>query len=208
MVTVMGKNRGKGFTLLELLTVIAVVAILGAFAVPSLDAVNKRNRIVSVTNDLIISYQLARDEALLRGRRVAVCRRSRSASENATCTQSNLGTDAHCSCATGTADTSSDGWEDGWLVFVDSNQNSEADSDETLIRVFDPVASSFTVRGNSPHQQRVYFDADGTSIAGSVWVCEQGDDTDSDSQRIRNARRVLMSRIGQSNILNGTECGV
>ena len=205
------KQKGyQGFTLLELLTVITVLGILAALSVPTLESLVKRNRAVSVTNELLVSYQLARDEAMLRGRRVVVCRRARPASENAVCNEANLGGANHCSCAQGAVDSSNDGWEDGWLVFEDLNENNLADSGETLIKVFDPIAVNFTVRDGdgSPHYERIYFDPDGTSIAGSLQVCQVGTETSADSDRIRTARRVLVSRVGQAVIMNGTECDV
>jgi len=206
----MGIKGLKGFTMIELLLVIAVAGMFAAMAIPSLDGLVKRNRIVSVTNDFLATYQLARDEAMLRGRRVTVCRRQQPATETAVCTNANLGDDAHCSCATSNSPATADGWEDGWLVFEDTNENNVADNGEALIRVYDPINGLFTVRDadGSPHNSRVFFEPDGTSIAGSLQVCLVGTDTAADSERIRTARRILVSRIGQANILNGVGCDV
>lgn len=206
----MGIKGLKGFSLLELLTVLTVVSVFVVLAVPSMDGLLKRNRIVSVTNDILVTYQLARDEAMLRGRRVTVCRRAQASSVNAVCTAANLGNDAHCSCATSDTPATEDGWEDGWLVFEDSNENNAADNGETLIRVFDPTNPQFTVRdaSGSPHNSRIYFDPDGTSVAGSLQVCITGTETAADSERMLSARRILVSRIGQANILNGVSCDI
>ena len=146
----------------------------------------------------------------MRGRRVTVCRRAQASTETAVCTDTNLGVDAHCSCSTSDAPATADGWEDGWLVFEDADENSAADNGETLIRVFDPTNSQFTIRdeAGSPHNSRIYFDPDGTSIAGSLQVCIVGTETAADSERILTARRILVSRIGQANILNGVSCDI
>ena len=204
----MGIKGLKGFTMIELLLVIAVAGMFAAMAIPSLDGLVKRNRMVSVTNDILATYQLARDEAMARGRRVVVCRRQQPTTETAVCNNANLGDDAHCSCATNDTLAIADGWEDGWLVFQDSNLNDVADTGEDLVRVYDPVDGRFTVRDTSTHSEYLYFDPDGTSIAGSLQVCIAGSETAADSERIRTARRILVSRVGQANILNGDTCDI
>lgn len=193
---------------MEMLTIILVAGVFATLAIPSLNSLSTRNRIVSVTNELLVTHQLARDEAMLRGRTVTACRRSRAASDNATCTQTNFATDPHCSCVTGNADSNADGWEDGWLVFEDRDADGSSDGGEILIQVFEPLPQSFTARGNATHANRVFFDSDGTSVAGSIFVCEVGSDTAAESERIRNARRIRVSRVGAADIIDGTECAL
>ncbi len=57
----------KGFTLVELLIVIAIVAILAVVAVPNFRETMQRNRMVANTNEFISAIQLARAEAIRRG---------------------------------------------------------------------------------------------------------------------------------------------
>lgn len=68
-----GSPRNTGFTLLELVITVAVLAIALAVAVPSFQGITNRNRLTSVANELVAAVQLARMEALRRNERVVVC---------------------------------------------------------------------------------------------------------------------------------------
>jgi type IV fimbrial biogenesis protein FimT len=63
-----------GFTLVELMITIAVLAILIALATPSFTSVINSNRLAAQANNLTADLQLARSEAVRRNRRVSVCR--------------------------------------------------------------------------------------------------------------------------------------
>src|SRR5690606_4323840 len=56
-------RRGTGFSLIELMVVVAVVAILAVVAYPSLTSVINSNRLSSNANELVASLQYARSEA-------------------------------------------------------------------------------------------------------------------------------------------------
>lgn len=62
----MRKNY-KGFTLLELMVVLAITGITLAAAVPAFQGMIARNRIASETNDMLLAINLARSEALRTG---------------------------------------------------------------------------------------------------------------------------------------------
>lgn len=66
-------SRSTGFTLLEVLTAIAIVAILLAIGVPSFADAMRRNRMAAVTNDVSAALALAKSEAVKRGMQVTVC---------------------------------------------------------------------------------------------------------------------------------------
>ncbi|MGY1410331.1 MULTISPECIES: GspH/FimT family pseudopilin [unclassified Luteimonas] len=74
-------RRGAGFSLIELMVVVAVVAILAVVAYPSLTSVINSNRLSSNANELVASLQYARSEAIRRNARVSVC----GSSDGATC---------------------------------------------------------------------------------------------------------------------------
>lgn len=67
-------SRSGGFTILELMVTLAVMAVLLAIAVPAFRAVMRRTYINSVSNTLIGDLQYARSEAATRHQFVSVCR--------------------------------------------------------------------------------------------------------------------------------------
>ena len=62
----------RGFTLLELMVTIAVLAILATVGVPSFQTLVQNNRVVTQTNELVSVLNVARTEAVKRGRPVEV----------------------------------------------------------------------------------------------------------------------------------------
>ena len=62
----------RGFTMVELMVTVAIVAILAVIALPSYREFNIRMTVSNTTNELVGALNLARSEAVKRGRRVAV----------------------------------------------------------------------------------------------------------------------------------------
>jgi type IV fimbrial biogenesis protein FimT len=100
----MNMERENGFTLVELLVTIVVISILLAAGVPSFMEFIKNNRLSAQANNLVISIQEARNEAVKRGSGAVIC----ASSDQATC-------------------SGSDDWTTGWIAFSDMNQNGSLD---------------------------------------------------------------------------------
>ena len=90
----------KGFTLLEILVAITVLALLLGIAVPNLRTTIQNNRITATANEFTSAFQFARSEALKRGVPVSVCAADTADGED----------DPECG----------DDWSEGWMVFVDT----------------------------------------------------------------------------------------
>ena len=67
------RKRIAGFTLVELVTVMTIVAVLMALGVPSYQYVTNANRISSEVNGLLGDMQYARSEAIKEGQTVTIC---------------------------------------------------------------------------------------------------------------------------------------
>src|ERR1035438_3999731 len=74
-------NRMCGFTLVEILIAVAVVAILLTIGIPSFRYVTNSNRIAAEINGLLGDMQYARAEAVKEGQTVTVCE----SNDGATC---------------------------------------------------------------------------------------------------------------------------
>jgi len=172
-------RRGAGFSLVELMVTIAVLAILLAIGIPSFASLIAANRLTSATNELVASLQTARTEAIRRNARITVC----PAAPTATA----------CS---GTA------WRDGWMVFVDQTPGNTPAPENTTDILFrgGPSPQNITIVGNTPVSSYVSFTADGTSKllsrafqAGTLRVCSTatalGDD--------RRARHLVLTGAGR-----------
>jgi type IV fimbrial biogenesis protein FimT len=89
------RRASRGYNLIETITVMTLVAILAAIAVPSYRYVTSANRIASEGNGLLGDLQFARAEAIKEGQPVTVC-------------MSKGGV---------TCDTTGNAWHSGWIVY-------------------------------------------------------------------------------------------
>ncbi len=106
------RNTQHGFTMVELIVVVSIVALLLAIGAPSYRYVTTANRVAGDVNRLVGDLQFARAEAIKEGSPVTVC----SSTNGATCSGS----------AT---------WTTGWIVFADANGNQSVDANEAVLRV-------------------------------------------------------------------------
>jgi type IV fimbrial biogenesis protein FimT len=107
-------KRQTGFTLSELMVVMAIVAIMLTIAIPSYKYMTNSWRMSSEANALLGDLMYAREEAIKEGQGVTVC-----VSSNGT------------SCTGGNA------WQNGWLVFSNGT-NAANPAVGTILRVQTP----------------------------------------------------------------------
>jgi len=102
-------QRKAGFTLVELMIAVAIVAILAAIALPSFQSSLRSNRAATATNEMLASLSLARSEAIRNNRGASIC----PSADGAACSAS---------------------WDDGWIVWVDANEDNTVNPGENVIR--------------------------------------------------------------------------
>lgn len=65
-------SKCLGFTLIELMVTVAIVAILLGIGIPSFTTMIQQNRLTAITNSLVTSLSYARNEAIKRGHQVTM----------------------------------------------------------------------------------------------------------------------------------------
>ncbi len=147
-----------GFTLVELIVTVSIVAILGGIVAPSFVSFVQDNRITGQINTLIGTIHYARGEAASRRSIVTLCASSNSSS----CSNSNS-------------------WESGWIIFSDSNNNGNAiiDGTDELILVQEALEGGNTLRESGfgfTGAGKIHFNANGflyasDPSAGTMTLC-------------------------------------
>jgi type IV fimbrial biogenesis protein FimT len=175
-----------GFTLVELIVGVALVAILLTLAVPSFQNLTSNNRITSHTNELVMAINMARSEAVKRNVRVILCRSANP-------------TDAAPVCG-GAANT----WTSGWLLFAsgDANNTYQAGVD-TLIRVGGQARTGVQIRTNGTSDNNLEINSNGTTNEGggtaAFAICDDRDaDGDFDEQW---GRQIQVSPSGHVRLI-------
>lgn len=137
----MSLRLSKGFTLLELMVTVAVMAIMAALAFPSFQGTLRSNRMATTSNELIAALSLARSEAIKNTRGAGVC-------------ASSVGTS--CDGAS---------WAGGWMVFGDTNRNGSFDTNEPVLRV---AEGRPRLQGVSGQELSIAFDGRGRNRANAA----------------------------------------
>lgn len=102
---IMKKYKQQGFTLLELMVVVAMLGVVTAIGLPSFRSTMITSEIVDVTNDFTMTLKRARSEAIKRGKDVRIC----SSTDGKTCS--------------GVAGK----WVEGWLIYDDIDADGQVD---------------------------------------------------------------------------------
>jgi len=170
------RTRAGGFTLIELMVAIVVAAILLAVAVPSFETTLNSGRLATASNELLVSLQTARIEAIRYNNRTSVCLSRNAGTANPTCAPA-AATDAT-----------------GWITFVDVNSNGtyQAASDTLLRQSTVPPKVRVLPSANVPSRVRVTYNADGfaRNNAGSAMLSARIDVCLPTNRPIENVRRI------------------
>jgi type IV fimbrial biogenesis protein FimT len=139
--------RHRGFTLIELMVTVAIVAILAALAAPSLQAFIVRNTFASIGNEFQGSLLRARTEATGKNTCTTMCMSSTVDSTSPTCTSS--GSD----------------WQIGWIVFLNPDCNTALNAPvatEDMVLVRRAGNSNYYLQSQrSTPTRKINFDARG-----------------------------------------------
>ena len=183
--------------MIELMVVIAIIAILTTLAAPSFVRLIQSNAMSGSVNTFMADLRFARSESIRIGGGVIMCRSEAPEAANATC---------------GTGDgTAGNGWVSGWIVFHDKNGNGDRNFNidpvvnDTLLRIQGPITAlnSIMERGGGSSSTKFKFTATGRllNVSSATTLQFGGNPTFSnDVQRV-----VCVSLGGRARIAgNGT----
>jgi type IV fimbrial biogenesis protein FimT len=141
----------RGFTLVELMVTVAVVAILMAIGAPQLRGFLQKQQVTADMETLKTSLQLTRSEALKHNGRVSMCALAATPATPtaATCAASKKG---------------AIDWSLGWLVFVDYGAADFDNAADTIVKIEQPTHSQ-TITGTT---NIVSFQSNGLSMSGAA----------------------------------------
>lgn len=170
----------RGFTLVELIVTIALVAILSTLAIPSFSEMLRQWRRDSATRELSTSLQLARSESIKTSRQIVMC-----PSTNGT------------ACVAGTE------WRNGWMVYVDdgagtqSNANNQVyNTNERILKVVSAQAGVATLTSTGGVQLMQFLP---NGIVGSATTTFTV--TPSGASAATKVDKITISRVGRVSVV-------
>lgn len=161
-------RRQHGFTLIELMMTITIATILLALGLPSMGSLVSSSESRAARQELWTALNVARAGAVTSNRRHVIC----------------PSTD-HANCSGGLR------WDDGWIVFVDSNENGLRDGNDAVVSVGNAVRQGVVI-SSTVGRDRVSFRSDGSSAGNNATftICDRRGASTATSLVVSNPGRI------------------
>jgi type IV fimbrial biogenesis protein FimT len=172
----------RGFTLVELLTAMAVAGIVGMFVVPALNVFAANAALRGTAYDLMAAMTLARSEAVKHMSEVIVCRSADPMAASPSC---------------GGADGD---WTTGWIVFASRDGDDDYDAGtDVLLGAGEASGPRTRVLTNAGAASHVEFRADGSLNGAAVAALAICDDR---GEAV--GKRIDLALVGRPGLTSAT----
>ena len=161
--------RCTGHSMTEVLTTLAVTGVVVSGGLPAMQSLVYEQRLATQVNQLLGDLHLARSESIKRGVPVVLCKSGNGVA-----------------CSTTTA------WQDGWLVFVDSDDDRTMDANEPVIRVQQALSTGVTLRFGTSYRY-VFYKPDGAAWPNATF-------TFCDPRDAAYARAIIITTAGRARV--------
>ncbi len=147
---------------------VALISIVTALAIPSMRTYGQNDRLTTNINTMIGHLAYARSEAVKRSAQVSIC----VSSDAANCTGGN--------------------WEDGWIVYVDSDGDDNFNSGtEEILRANQAMDGNNKFSPSAAYGSQITYDNRGFITAtGSILLCDNRNGAFGKTITISNTGRV------------------
>ena len=179
------KGDKGGFSLAELLVVLAIVVVMAGVALPDYRQMIRAQQLKAATNDLFGAIDLTRTQAIARGRRVQLV----------------------------PLDAAGRDWSGGWVVFVDRNGDRRPGFGEEVIMRYGAPAKGITVE--AAFSKRQGANQQGASYLAYNSMGRSCSDTSSQAARFgtlslvqdSQIRRIKINMLGRARLCDPARDG-
>lgn len=177
------RQLAAGFTAIELMVAMTVVAVLIGLAAPSFNLVLERWRVRDTTEAMVNTLYYARAEAIKRGGRVGI--------------QKNPKTTPGCTLA-----TTNQEWGCGWFIFQDDNNDGKWQSSETKLQIITTPSNINVIHRSGGASIKVdrYGMMSGLNAKGFIFAPEPAGISSPAT------RGICMSSGGRINVIEEVPC--
>lgn len=166
--------------MVELMTVLAIAIILLTLAVPSFHRMMQQQRVSATANDFFAAVNLVRSEAIQRGGRVDLVPLD--------------GAD----------------WSNGWVVFVDENNNQKPDEHEKIVFSHGPAPDGMIIKAALTDSKVQYLAYNGTGRSRTNANSQAPQAGNFSFILDKHSRRIKINFLGRARMcdpeLDGASC--
>lgn len=160
--------KQHGITLLELIITLAIISIVVTVAIPSFYSLLQRYRVESEVEKWLLGFNLARQAAIASNNIVTLC----PSNDGQSCNKV---------------------WQDGGIVFIDSNLDHQKDPDELLIHHITSSKPNFLISWKAfQNRKYIQFQSNGFTWEqnGTLRICSM-------AKSLKYNRALIISRSGR-----------